>query len=291
MPSQDASNIKEKIISIIKIIGPSLPYEISSKINMSILFTSAFLSELLSEKRLKISNMKVGSSPIYFLPGQEPSLERFSIHLKSREKDAFELLKEKKILKDSEQEPAIRVALRAIKDFAIPIKESNELFWVFFTINNEEAISLIKPKEDKIEKKEEIEEIQKETIKVKKEIKKINPKVKKEILSKTKNISQKNNENLFNKVKEFLLKRKVEILDIENFNKEGIVLKIKENENEKLLIVYNKKKIGENEILKASKKASEKNMNYSILSFKEPSKKISNFINAIKKLDKIEVIE
>ena len=100
---------------------------------MSILFTSAFLSELLAEKRIKISNMKVGSSPLHFISGQETRLENFSQHLKSREKDAYELLREKKFLKDSEQEPAIRVALRAIKDFAISFKKNNVIIWRYFT--------------------------------------------------------------------------------------------------------------------------------------------------------------
>ena len=122
MPQQDTSKIKERIIETVKTKGPSLPVHIASEIQTSILFTSAFLSELLSEKQLKITHMRVGSSPVYFLPGQEPQIEKYSQHLKSREKDAFMLLKEKGNLKDDEQEPAIRVALRSIRDFAIPFK-------------------------------------------------------------------------------------------------------------------------------------------------------------------------
>ena len=98
---QDTTEIKEKIISLLQIRGPSLPVHVSSEIKTSILFASAFLSELASEKRIKISNMRVGSSPLYFLPGQEPLLEKFSQYLKSREKDAYMLLKGEKFLKDS----------------------------------------------------------------------------------------------------------------------------------------------------------------------------------------------
>ena len=111
---QDALKLKENIVGIIRRRGPCLPIHISSEIKINTLFASAFLSELFSEKRIKISNMKVGSSPLYFIPGQEPMLEKFANHLKSKEKDAFFLLKEKSFLKDTEQEPAIRVALRAI---------------------------------------------------------------------------------------------------------------------------------------------------------------------------------
>ena len=97
---QDTSELKEKILSTFKQRGPSLPVHIAGATGLSILFASAFLSELFSEKKIKISHMKVGSSPIYFLPGQEHLLENFSQYIKGKEKETFLLLKEKKILKD-----------------------------------------------------------------------------------------------------------------------------------------------------------------------------------------------
>ena len=132
MPTQDTSEIKENILSILKQRGPSLPVHIARETSLSILFASAFLSELLSERKIKISNMRVGSSPIYYILGQENQLENFSLHLNNKEKEAFTILRNKKILKDIEQEPAIRVALRSIKDFAIPFKEGEEIFWRYF---------------------------------------------------------------------------------------------------------------------------------------------------------------
>ena len=77
--------------------------------------------------------MRVGSSPLYFIQGQEPMLEKFAEHLKSKEREAFTLLKEKSFLKDLEQLPAIRVALREIKDFAIPFRNGEEIVWRFLT--------------------------------------------------------------------------------------------------------------------------------------------------------------
>ncbi len=132
MPTQDTSGIKGNILSILKQRGPSLPVHIARETSLSILFASAFLSELLSERKIKISNMRVGSSPIYYILGQENQLENFSLHLNNKEKEAFTILRNKKILKDIEQEPAIRVALRSIKDFAIPFKEGEEIFWRYF---------------------------------------------------------------------------------------------------------------------------------------------------------------
>src|SRR3989338_8914116 len=143
-PQQDHLQVKEKIISFIKMRGPSLPVHIGKEINTNILFTSSFLSELISEKRLKISNLKVGNSSLYFIPEQESLLEGFSQHLKSKEKDAFELLKQKRVLKDSEQHPAIRVALREIKDFAIPFKKDDRLYWKYLMVSDQELINKIR---------------------------------------------------------------------------------------------------------------------------------------------------
>ncbi|MCK5602472.1 hypothetical protein KAR91_11395, partial [Candidatus Pacearchaeota archaeon] len=96
-------------MNFIKNNGPSLPAHIATETGQSMLFSSAFLAELLSEKKLVISHMKVGSSPVYFIVGQEPLLEKYSVHIKGKPGEAYALLKEKKFLKDSEQLPAIRV--------------------------------------------------------------------------------------------------------------------------------------------------------------------------------------
>jgi len=138
MAVQDTSQLKDKILFILKSRGPSLPVHIAKEMGLSILFASVFLSELVSEKQIKISHMKVGNSPIYFLMGQEFLLEKFSQYLHSKEKEAFLLLKENKILKDKTQEPAITVALRAIKDFAIPFEKNEEIFWRYFSVDEKE---------------------------------------------------------------------------------------------------------------------------------------------------------
>lgn len=295
MPQQDTSGIKQKIISLLKEKGPTIPVHIAREIEMDLLFTSAFLSELLSEKKVKISNMKVGNSPIYYIEGQEPQLENFSHYLKSKEKEAYSLLKENKFLKDKEQEPAIRVALRQLKDFAVPFRDNEEIMWRFFTIPEQE----FKQKQKEIP--EQIQKPQKETMpeqtqqaerlnifddSSKKEI----PETKKQTKKKTKKRPQKN-DKFFNKVKEYLSKKQIEIIDIEEVTKNSLTLKVKDNENEYLLIAYNKKRLSEEEINKAYKKASELGMPYKILGLGEPLKRVDNLIKAIRELEGIEKIE
>lgn len=333
MTNQDASQTREKILSILRFKGPLLPVHIANETGLSMLFASAFLSELFSDKKIKMSYMKVGSSPVYFIPGHESQLERYSQHLKSREKDAFLLLKEKRIIKDSEQEPAIRVALRSIRDFAIPFKRNSETFWRYFIVSESEFKEEQKPIEqheyveakqkvfdteereigDKIikdikiediekirEEKEKLEEIQKEQLKKQEKLEIVEKVEKREeskrIVKKTsikkkplpKKVLQKNNEKFFNQVKDFLSKEPIEILNVEGFGKDEIFLRIKKEGEEKLLVAYNKKRIGENEIIKANKKALELNLKYIILSMGEPAKKLANLIESVRNLEKIE---
>jgi hypothetical protein len=282
MPIKDTSEIKEKIISILRRNGPGLPVHIAREIESSTLFTSAFLSELASEKRIKISQMKVGNSPLYYLSGQEQLLEKFSHYLKSKEKEAFTLLKGKKIIKDSEQDPAIRVALREIKDFAIPFKKDEEIFWRYFTIPITEFKIAEKP--IKIEKKKTEKTLDIFDTSGKKERTKRTQKKK---ISKT---SQKE-KNFFNKVKEFLTEKSTELIDIISFSKNEIILKVKDTEGEKIVVAYNKKRISDSDIIKAAKKSTEFNLPYIVLSLGEPLKKVHELIRAVKNLHSIEKLK
>lgn len=284
--AQNAQEIKERILSTLRRDGPCLPVRIARETGLSTLFASAFLSELFSEQKIKFSNMKVGSSPIYLLPGQEPMLEKFSEHLKSKEKEAFVLLKEKKFLDDEEQEPAIKVALRVIKDFAVPFQKEGKTFWRFITIPEEEF-----PEDREPEKEFEIQEPKVIEQKEKLDIFDKKPKEQKTKKKLLKKVSKKQEDKFFNKVKEYLTKKEIGIIDIEGFNKKDFVLKIKEKHQEKLLFAFNKKRITTEDIIKANKKASELRLSFIILSKGEPTKKFTTLINAIKNLSNLEKIE
>jgi len=146
--------IKSKIISFIERNGPSLPIQISKEIGMNSIFTSAFLSELLDNKKIKTSSLRVGGTSLYLILGQEEQLEKFYKYLHPKEAEAFEILKKNRILKDSEQEPAIRVALRAIKDFAISFKDNEEIYWRYLTVEEPEIVNIFN---SKTSRKQEIE--------------------------------------------------------------------------------------------------------------------------------------
>ena len=280
---KDPISIRNNIINILKMKGPSLPTYIAKDVGMDSLFTSAFLSELVSEKKIFVSNMKVGNSPIYFLRENYEQLEKFGDYLKSREKDAFLLLKERKILEDEKQEPAIRVALRAIKDFAIPMKKDEKIIWRYFKVNEEELKEREKEKEIPIKKEEKIIEkkekpiIQEKEKKTKRAVKKKSP--------------EKKDNGFFNRIKEFLKESSIEIDNVEGISKNELFLIIKEAGSKKLLAAYNKSKITEKDFLKANKISKELNLPYILISKGEPSKKIRDFIESLKSMEKIKKLE
>lgn len=134
---------KQKVIDLIKERGPSLPSHLSKEIGLSLLFTSALLSEMVAEKTLKISFLKIGGSPLYYLEGQENLLENFLDYLPNQEKEVVKILKENKVLEDEKLTPAQRIAIRNTKDFAKmftqKIGDKEKIFWYYFLLPEEEV--------------------------------------------------------------------------------------------------------------------------------------------------------
>ena len=162
---------RDKILEIVKAKGPVLPVQIAKEIGSDILMASAHLAELTASRKLRISAIKVGGSPLYYLDGQEAMLQKYIVNANDKEKKAYDMLNENKVLRDSEQEPVIRVALREIRDFAIPLNvkynNNREIFWKWHLAGNEEAEQIIKSKLKIIEKPvtEPLEKIQNQEIK------------------------------------------------------------------------------------------------------------------------------
>ena len=164
---------KQKIVELLKNKGPSLPSTISREVNMSLLFTSAILSEMFNEKSVKISYLKIGGSPLYYMEGQEALLENFTKGFNVKEKEIFQILREKQVLDEEFLEPAHRVAIKGLKDFAFPLKISMEgkdkIFWRFHLLNQEDALKRV---EEILKKKRKaIKEEKRETKEEKKELK------------------------------------------------------------------------------------------------------------------------
>ncbi len=289
---QDVAATKERILSIIQQKGPSLPVQIARAINVSPLFTAVFLSELREDNKLKTSDMKIGSSPLYYLKGQEAQLENFIEYLNHREKEAFFLIKNSQILEDDKQTPVMRVALRAIKDFALPFKAQSDsiekIFWRYNLLEEEEFTKkmqktlnpLAKTEEAPIKKPEE----EKEEIKIETKEKELpillsepTETVPKEPQTKTRVKKSTVPSEFAEKIKEFLTAKDIEVLATLLEKKKEFIAKIRTDtlfgKQEYYLIAKDKKKINETDLTLALQKAQSEKMIALILSPGEIDKK------------------
>ena len=306
----DVQQIKEKIINYLQEKGPSLPIPLSKHVEISPMFTSAILAELLGEKVLKVSDIKIGSSPLYLIPGQENQLEKFANYLKDVKKEAFLRLKQKKILIDSEESPAIRVALRSLKDFAIPLKFKDKLIWKYFTTSNEEIRNIISRTNEEYQPNQNQEDLQHNRIPQKKEAqitfeKTHLPVVKEEIREKEKPILEIKEKKGFNKkqadikfleeIKGFLIKKDIELLKEVEIDKKQVIAIVRINSDlgklKFLLIAKDKKRVSPGDLTIAYQKAIEEKMPCFFLSRGEHSKNIQEFLQDYKDIIKTDIID
>lgn len=287
-----------------------MPVHIAKAIRVSPLFGAAFLSELYQEGKLRMSHMRVGSSPLYMLPGQEPQLEQYIQFLNQKEKEACILLKNGKVLMDEKLHPAIRVALRAIKDFAIPFKINingeDKTHWRYFTESIDQPapaavpqIALEKeliqqpvviPQQPIIEKVKEIPKI--------KEVREIEPEqttseTNKDIeTKKVRKKPQKEDSNFQKRVRNYLESNSIDIKEVLIDKKKEFVAKIEANtqfgKHPYYLFAKDKKKITEADMSLAIQRASMDKMPAVILSPGEMDKKSVDYPKTFPGLLKIQ---
>ena len=131
----------QSVLDFVRLNGPCLPNDVKKKLGSDTIIIGAILSELIASKKIKVSAMKVGGSPLYFFHGQEFKLQEFHKYLNEKDRQAYDLLKTHRMLNDKEQTPLVRVSLRAIKDFAKPVDVNlnnvTALFWKWYLLPNE----------------------------------------------------------------------------------------------------------------------------------------------------------
>lgn len=123
--------------------GPSQPSNLIREFTTNSMIAGAMLSEMSSKGILKVSFLKVGSSPLYYIPGQEEQLLRYVPGMNEKDQRTIELLKTSSVLRDTDQEPLTRVSLRNIKDFAKQLNVehdgTSEVFWKWYLLADKEA--------------------------------------------------------------------------------------------------------------------------------------------------------
>ncbi len=137
----------DKVLSLLRAKGPLVPNDIKKVIGGDTILVGAILSELANRGFVKISNLKKGSSPFYYLEGQEKQLERFTEFLNPKDQKTVHYLKQKKILQDKTLDLFYRVSLRQIKDFAKPFTlqttQGEQLFWRYYLVSETQAKAIL----------------------------------------------------------------------------------------------------------------------------------------------------
>lgn len=135
--------ITDTVLDIVSRKGPVIPVNISKEIGQNILMTGAVLSELTSRGKIKTSSLKVGGSPLYYVPGQEEKLLNYINYLDKNEQRSAERLQKEGVIRESAGDALTRYTLKVIKDFAIPltvrVDGATETFYKWFMLSDEDA--------------------------------------------------------------------------------------------------------------------------------------------------------
>ncbi len=148
MDAPNKINVMDKIISFLQSNGPSLPVKVAKAIGSNILLASALLSDLVSQGKVRVSCLKVGGSPLYYLPPQKERLYQFAAgNLNPKDLQVLQTLKEKKVLREAQADLLTKVSLRSLKDFAVPLhvtaNGTKELFWKWHLLPEKETNEII----------------------------------------------------------------------------------------------------------------------------------------------------
>lgn len=285
---------KQKIISFLKEEGPKLPIQISKKLEIEPMFSSAILAELLNEKRIKTSSLRIGASPLYLLPGQENHLEAFaddSLH--GQEKEAFLKLKQNKVLQDDQQPPQIRVALRSIKDFAFSFKHNEKIFWRYAFTPTEEIQKRFSQQTKPAERNQD-EEPQQKTQPPQEPPQK-EPQEPTENTEKKPQQKKSSPQEFLNEIKEFLLTKDIEILKEIEIGKKDLTAIARINSDlgkiKFFLTAKDKKRPNLADLTLAYQRARDEKMPCLFISRGEPATTTKDFQKENENLLKIESLE
>ena len=138
---------QDKILAMAR-NAPLTPTMVGKAVGKDSLIASAMLSAMVEKGLLKISHVKVGSTPLYYDPAQAEQLQNYASYLNDKERQVYVILKDKKILREAALDPLSRVCIKTLKDFARPLEVSfnndKEIFWKWYLLSDAEAEPIIR---------------------------------------------------------------------------------------------------------------------------------------------------
>ncbi|MFP4424732.1 MAG: hypothetical protein ACLFP2_05920 [Candidatus Woesearchaeota archaeon] len=134
----------DTILAFMRRKGPCVPMEVANHLKKDSFLASAMLSELVQSGKVRMTNFTVGRSRLYYLPEHEDKLEGYTSYLNEKDQKTCESLRERKVLRDKDQDTLVRVSLRNIPDFAKAIEVTyngeKHLFWKWFLVSDVEPL-------------------------------------------------------------------------------------------------------------------------------------------------------
>jgi hypothetical protein len=137
--------VKEKIIELIRKIGPIVPTDISKELGIDSYVASAIISEMVKEGKVLLSRKKMTTSPLYFINGQEEMVRaRLKGILKIPESNIIDFFYKNKLVSRDNLEPQQRYMVEELNDFIKPlvlkIGGEDKVFYRHYSVSEEDVI-------------------------------------------------------------------------------------------------------------------------------------------------------
>jgi hypothetical protein len=138
---------KDSVFAVVDKLGPCQPIDIRKELKLGDTFLiGALLSELVADKRLAISAVRRGGSPFYYDPQKPERLETLIKYCNEKDRRTLAQLKEVSVLREDAVEPLVRVGLKSLPDFSLPLVmpiDGQEVgFWRYFLVGEADARKL-----------------------------------------------------------------------------------------------------------------------------------------------------
>lgn len=135
---------REKIIAAIERLGPVQPLDIRRALQEGdTVLLGAILSEMAHGGTVAISRTRRGGSPFYYLPARPETLEQVSQYLNEKDRKTYEIIRERKVVREDSLDPLTRVSLQNIPDFSrrftVPTENGAIAYWRYYLFPEEEA--------------------------------------------------------------------------------------------------------------------------------------------------------
>ena len=160
--------MQEKILDVLRRGGPQVSPKIAREVKGEAIIVSAYLSELKASGKLLISKIKIRTIPLYYLTNKKKQLALFADRLNPKDRAVFDKLEQLKVLREAQLDLLSKVALRKMKDFAIPLQVSvggnQEIFWKWYMLDAGETNLIVSSLLQQVGRQDKVQEVSSEQL-------------------------------------------------------------------------------------------------------------------------------